>query len=309
MRKTPATAETDFAGTVVSVGPDVKKVASGEDCDRNFQPGDEVFGSFPVGDHLKTGRGALAEYLAIDASAIARRPQNISAAEAASLPVSGVTAVALLDRAALKPGQKVLVNGCCGGIGSYATQLAKAAVGNSGKLVGICSSTNFSTAKQLGCDETFDYHDTTDGKTLNQVLAEKYGADNGFDCIIDCHGSQDIWHGCPKFLKPKDKDGVYGYVTVGPKYSSMSAFGVLSILPSMFLNSMTPTWLGGVPRPYWPITGFVNTAALERLKKLAETGEIKPELGGQFEFEDALDAYKAALSGHGTGKTIVKISS
>ena len=302
-RKKPATAETDFAGVVIAVGKEGES-SSTEDADRHFQPGSEVFGSLEVPDHLKTGQGALSEYLLVKPSAVASKPSNMSLADAAGLPVSGGTALALFDAAALKPGQKVLINACCGGIGHYTTQLVRNAIGNTGKIIGVCSAANAEVAKKLGCDETIDHHTEKDGKTLNQRLAEAHAGGNAFDCIIDCHGSQLLWHGCAGFLKPANP-----YVSVGPKFTSMSALGALATLPQMVLNMLTPTWLGGVPRPYRQVTAFADTKVLERLRKLAgDEAVLRTEIGGSFEMKDALRAYEALLGGHARGKIVVQVA-
>jgi len=146
LRTSPAIPELDFSGTIVSVGPDVP-------ASRNLEPGTPVFGSVLVGTHVRTGSGALAEYVAVEAGSVVRKPENASFEEAAGLGVAGSTAVALIEKAGLKEGESVLVNGASGGIGTMVVQLAKEAVGQSGKVVAICSGKNIEMVKKLGADE------------------------------------------------------------------------------------------------------------------------------------------------------------
>lgn len=144
IRKTPAIPEWDFAGTVVD---------SGHSVPEDLKPGTPVFGVVTASRHMKTGGGTLAEYVVCPASLVVRKPINMSFEEAAGLVVAGCTAMQLLDRSGLKPGDSVLVNGGSGGIGVMAVQLARNAVGESGKVVATCSGANVELVKTLGADE------------------------------------------------------------------------------------------------------------------------------------------------------------
>jgi NADPH:quinone reductase-like Zn-dependent oxidoreductase len=127
----------DFAGTVVAVGKDVTK----------FKPGDDVFG----------GRdGALAEYLAVrEAGSVALKPPNLSFEQAAGTYVAALTSLqALRDGAAVKPGQKVLINGASGGVGTFAVQIAKWL---GAEVTGVCSTRNVELVRSLGADRVIDY--------------------------------------------------------------------------------------------------------------------------------------------------------
>jgi NADPH:quinone reductase-like Zn-dependent oxidoreductase len=145
-RASPAIPETEFSGTVISTGCAVAPA-------RELIPGTRVFGSVLVGPHVRTGVGALAEWLVVDAGSVARMPGRVGLEEMAGLAVSGCTALALMERAGLKLGDGVLVNGASGGIGHMVVQLAKRAVGESGRVVAICSEINFEMVKSLGADE------------------------------------------------------------------------------------------------------------------------------------------------------------
>jgi NADPH:quinone reductase-like Zn-dependent oxidoreductase len=148
-RSKPAIPELDFTGTLIAVGADVPK-------DRNLAPGDAVFGSVTVRPHLNAGAGALAEYVVVAASSVMRKPESIALQEAAGLGVCGCTALMLYDRAGLKAGDSVLINGASGGIGTMVTQLARHAVGPSGRIIALCSGKNAKMVRSLGADEVRD---------------------------------------------------------------------------------------------------------------------------------------------------------
>ena len=147
----------DVAGTVVAVGPAVTR----------FSVGDEVFGF---------GRGTFAEYAAAREDKLARKPANVTFEQAAVVPVSAVTALqALTDAGRVQAGQKVLVTGASGGVGSYAVQLAKAF---GAEVTGVCSTAKVDLVRSLGADHVIDYtrDDFADG-------AHRY------DLIIDIAGN------------------------------------------------------------------------------------------------------------------------
>jgi NADPH:quinone reductase-like Zn-dependent oxidoreductase len=146
-RSSPAIPETDFSGTVVETSAEVQ--SSG----RDISPGTSVFGSILVGPHLSTGAGALAEYVVVNANSVCRKPEKASFEEAAGLAVSGCTALALMDKAGLKRGDSVLINGASGNVGHLVLQMARDAVGESGRVTAICSARNEEMVRNLGADE------------------------------------------------------------------------------------------------------------------------------------------------------------
>jgi NADPH:quinone reductase-like Zn-dependent oxidoreductase len=147
-RSAAAVPETDFSGEIVSVGESIP-----EDRKKEIQPGTAVFGSIPVPYHLRTGIGALAEYAVVDVSCVTAKPENATFAEASGLPIAGVTALQLMEHSGLKRGDKVLVNGASGGIGTFVVQMCRDVVGDSGLVVGICSGKNAEMVQELGADE------------------------------------------------------------------------------------------------------------------------------------------------------------
>ena len=145
-RSMPAIPELDFSGTIVAAGSAVPE-------SRNLVAGTTVFGSVLVGPHLRAGAGALAEYVVVAAESVVRKPGNVSFEEAAGLSVAGSTALLLAEKAGLKRGDSVLINGASGGIGTMVVQMAREAVGQSGRVVAVCSGRNVELAEKLGADE------------------------------------------------------------------------------------------------------------------------------------------------------------
>src|ERR1700738_1351062 len=137
-RAKPVVLGTDFAGTVEAVGKSVTE----------FKPGDQVFGG--------KDRSTFAEYVALAANgAVVAKPANVTFDQAAAVPVAAITALqALRDHGRLRQGQKVLINGASGGVGSFAVQIAKAF---GAQVTAVCSSGNVQTARALGADSVIDY--------------------------------------------------------------------------------------------------------------------------------------------------------
>src|ERR1700738_5217197 len=162
---------TDFAGTVESVGKSVTE----------FKPGDQVFGG--------KDRSTFAEYVALPATgAVVAKPANVTVDQAAAVPVAAITALqALRDHGRLRQGQKVLINGASGGVGSFAVQIAKALGAH---VTAVCSPRNMESARALGADKVIDYtrEDFTRG-------AESY------DLMIDIAGNHS-WSECKRVLVP-----------------------------------------------------------------------------------------------------------
>lgn len=144
---TPWVPELDFSGTVVSIGSKVSTISS------DLTVGAEVFGALPMSAHLKLGSGSLAEYLVVEAKFVVCKPPSATFAEAAGFGIVGCTSLLLVRRAGLKPGDKVLINGGSGGAGSLVVQLVRKEVGDTGKVVVVCSGNNADLVKDLGADE------------------------------------------------------------------------------------------------------------------------------------------------------------
>lgn len=136
----------DFSGTLISSNGSLPP-------ERDLQLGTKVFGSIPIDQHIKTASGALAEFVVIPYSSVMKAPEKAGLEECAGLPIAGTTALALVDCARLKRGDKVLVVGASGGIGHLVVQMVKSIVGDSGRVVGVCRTGNVEFVRGLGCDE------------------------------------------------------------------------------------------------------------------------------------------------------------
>ncbi|UDD55017.1 hypothetical protein AFCA_002661 [Aspergillus flavus] len=300
-RNTPCIAETDFSGLIISAGKGVPVTPSPDNEHRCFPPGTPVFGSIPVGQHLK-GAGALAEYLVVDMNCIARKPANVSFAQAAGLPVSGTTALTLMDAADIRPADRVLINAPCGGIGHLVTQLVSHIVAEEGHIVGRCSAASFDVAKTLGCHDVVSYNNSGESSTATDM--EVYG-EQPFDKIIDARGSQALWYSSPAILKSAADNT---YTSVGPVLESYTYLSMFACLLKMGFNRFLPVWAGGVDRKYRQVTAMVNPDKLERLRKLCEAGQLGVLIGDTWSFEDAVQAFRVMASRHARGKLVICVA-
>ena len=158
----------DFAGTVEAVGKDVTHI----------RPGDEVFGA---------RNGALAEYVTVR-DAVVPKPANVSFEEAAAVPVAAITALqGLRDKGRLEAGQKVLINGASGGVGTFAVQIAKALGAD---VTGVCSTRNVELVRSLGADHVIDYTQEDFTRGVRR-----------YDLLLDIAGSKS-WSACRRVLTP-----------------------------------------------------------------------------------------------------------
>ncbi|KAJ9643363.1 hypothetical protein H2199_004042 [Coniosporium tulheliwenetii] len=258
LRSFPAVPELDFSGTVVAVGGSIPEPLKDE-----LQPGAAVFGSVPVSLHLKAGMGALAEYVVVQSSSVCAKPRDMSFEEAAGLGVAGSTALCLVEAMRLGRGNKVLVNGASGGIGTIVVQLVRKAVGESGMVVGVCSGRNAEMVRGLGADEIVDYTTFTRKAPLHGYLKHHHDQSR-FDAVVDCRGVQELYAHCAGYLK----DGK-PFVTVGPAPEEYTISGMLYTVLLMLRNavgSALPMWLGGVGRKYLQVNGLVDSESLRKLR-------------------------------------------
>ena len=167
----------DIAGRVEAVGVNVKQ----------FQPGDEVFG-----DISAFGWGGFAEYVSVTENALALKPANISFEEAAAVPKTAVTALqGLRDKGKIRSGQKVLINGASGGVGTFAVQIAKAF---GAEVTAVCSTVNLDMARLIGADHVIDY--TREDFTQSG---------QGYDLILAANG----YHPISDYKRALNQDGIY----------------------------------------------------------------------------------------------------
>lgn len=252
----------DFAGLVESVGPGVT----------SFKPGDRVFGA---------ANGAFAEYvLANEDSAIVALPEGVSFEQAAALPIAAVTALqALRDKGRVQPGDKVLINGASGGVGTFAVQIAKSL---GAEVHGVCSTRNIEMVTSLGADHVWDY------------TQEDYTeSDEDYDVIVDMVGNHSIGRN-RGVLKPDGRLVVVG----GPKGNWIAPLirpaGVL--LQSLFADQELLLILAKLRRE-----------DLAELANMVADGRVTPVLDYVFPFAEARDAIRYSETGRARGKIIIKV--
>ena len=261
--------ELDFSGYIDSI-------SSSEDIKilwekKGLKVGSKVFGSLPVGQSVKNGAGTLAEYVVVSVESVLEIPKyengmEMGMQEAAGLGVAGITAMALIEAADVKEGEKVLVNGASGGIGSMVVQMVRKRVGRGGKVVGVCSGRNREMILGLGVDEMVDYTEDS----VEKMLRTRYG-DDPFDKIIDAHGTGELYTHAEQYLKPSET----AFTTVGIAHTNYSTFSVLYAAGTMLVHAWRPAWLGGGKRVFKNITGFVTEEGLQTLKTEVEEGRIE----------------------------------
>ena len=259
-------AGTDFAGTVEAVGKNVTA----------FKPGDEVFGA-------KTG--AFAEYVCVrEDRAIVLKPANVTFEEAGGTAVAAVTALqGLRDKGKLQAGQKVLVNGASGGVGTFAVQIAKA---YGAEVTGVCSGRNVDLVKSIGADHVIDYTKEDFTKTdqrydmifdlvCNHSFSERRQIlnSNGICVMAGVGGSG--WH-----------DGILGRMA-GELYAYVR---------SRFTSQKFVTYLA-----------MLNKKDMSELAELMQSGKVKPVIDRTYKLNDLAAAERYLQEGHARGKVVVTV--
>lgn len=247
-----------FSGEVVRVGKDVKL----------FKVGDKVFG------HIDMSFGAYAEYKCLPENAsIALKPANVSHKEAAVIPFGGVTALHFIKMAMIKPGQKVLVVGASGAVGSAAVQLAKSL----GAIVtGVCSTANIALVKSMGADKVIDY--TKQDFTQTGEM---------YDVIFDTVKTISI----SRSLKSLNKNGTM----------ILSAAGMSEMLQGLWISMTSSKKV---------ITGVVSHKAADILflKELTEACKFKPVIDRAYSLEQMAEAHAYVEKGHKKGNVAIEIN-
>jgi NADPH:quinone reductase-like Zn-dependent oxidoreductase len=254
----------DFAGTVEEVGKDVEQ----------FQPGDEVFGA---------RNGSLAEYVCVrEERAVVHKPAGVTFEDAGAVAVAAISALqGLRDKGKIQSGQKVLINGASGGVGSFAVQVAK---WFGAEVTAICSTRNVETARSIGADRVIDY--TQEDFTRN---GERY------DLILDVAGNRS-WSEYKRVLAGKGTLVVVG----GPKGNRW--IGPLSQALKLRLGS-----IGDSRRVMAPFLAKINKADLLVLQKLLEAGTVRTVIDRRYELSEAPEAFRYLGDGHARGKVVVTV--
>jgi NADPH:quinone reductase-like Zn-dependent oxidoreductase len=254
----------DYAGTVEAVGAAVTR----------FEPGDDVFG----------GRdGAFGEYVTPrEAGAVTRKPPNVSFEQAAAVGIAGLTALqGLRDKGRLQPGEKVLVNGASGGVGTWAVQLAKWLAA---EVTAVCSTGNVDAARELGADRVIDYTQEDFTRSAGE-----------HDLMLDIPGNR-TWTECKRVLK---EDGRLVLVS-GPKTNRW--VGPLGHMVGMRLASLRGS------REATPFVAKMNGDDLPLFAELMAAGTIAPAIDRRYELHEVPAALAYLGEGHARGKVVVSVA-
>jgi NADPH:quinone reductase-like Zn-dependent oxidoreductase len=250
----------DIAGQVEAVGKNVTQ----------FKPGDEVFGDI--------GHGGFAEYALGKEKQLALKPANLSFEQAAAVPVAGLTALqGLRDNGKIRAGQKVLINGAAGGVGTFAVQIAKAF---GAEVTAVCSARNLEQARQLGAQHVIDY--ARENFTKNDQRYDLIFAANGYHPLAAYKGA----------LTPK---GIY--VMAGGKPAQMFQ----GMLLGGWASEKEGRQLGGV-------SAQIDQQDLLTLKELLEAGKVIPVIEKTYPLSETPEALRHLGSGHARGKLVIKIA-
>jgi NADPH:quinone reductase-like Zn-dependent oxidoreductase len=251
---------TDFAGVVEAIGPDV----------RRLKPGDEVFGEAP---------GAFAEYVVAPESVVDTKPVNLTFEQAAALPLAANTAlVGLRDVAGLKSGQRLLINGASGGVGTFAVQIAKAL---DAKVIAVCSTKNVDLVRTLGADEVIDY-------TREDFTRQQY------DVILDLVGNRSL-SDLRRALTPK---GIL-ILSGGGVFNGGSVFGPVALIISGVLLSRF------VSQRIVTFDAKPSAENLATLRSMAESRQLIPAIDRTYPLADTAEALRYVETEHARAKVII----
>ena len=252
----------DVAGVVVAVGSEVTR----------FQPGDEVFG---------VSKGSFAEFAAARESKLARKPSNLSFEQAAAVPVSGMTALrGLSDVGHLQAGQKVLIVGASGGVGSYAVQIARAL---GAEVTGVCSTSKLDLVRSIGADHVIDYSQD-DFAT----------GDKQYDLILDIGGNSTLSR-LRRALTPHGTLVIVGGEGRGRWIGMDRQLRALALSP--FVGQRL-TILG--PKEHYTV--------LERLTELIEDGQLVPAIEQTYPLSEMPNAMRHLQAGRARGKLVITVN-
>lgn len=255
----------DFAGTVEAVGKNVTQ----------FKPGDDVFGG---------KGGAFAEYVCRRAEgAVALKPANITFEQAASVNIAGITALqGLRDKGKVQPGQKVLINGASGGVGTFAVQIAKSFGAD---VTGVCSTRNVDLVRSLGADRVIDYTKEDFAKGTER-----------YDVILDNVPNHSLSE-CRQILNPNGK-----YVMIGgggPNDNRwIGPFGrvIHTLILSPFINQKMGMMMADA-----------NQNDLTILGDMMQSGKLKPVIDRTYKLDQVPDAIRYLEEGHARGKVVINV--
>lgn len=264
LRPQKTTLGADIAGRVTAVGKDI----------RRFQPGDEVFGT------AKGGSGGFAEYVCAREKSLELKPASASFEEAAAVPIAALTALqGLRDKGQIKPGNKVLIHGASGGVGTFAVQIAKSF---GAEVTAVCSSRNVEIVRSIGADHVIDY--TRENFTKNGEL---------YDLILVANGNLSILE-YKRSLKP---NGIC--VLAGGGSGS-----IIQLLAGMLLE----WWISKTEsKRVGSFLANINQRGLAFMKGLLESGKVKPVIDRRYPLSETAEALRYLGEGHAKGKIVITV--
>jgi NADPH:quinone reductase-like Zn-dependent oxidoreductase len=252
----------DVAGQVEAVGSNVTQ----------FRPGDGVFGMC---------QGAFAEYVCASESAVAMKPDNVTFEQAAAVPIAGFTALqGLRDKGKIQPGQRALINGAAGGVGTFAVQIAKSFGAD---VTGVCSARNVDMVRSIGADRVIDY---------TQQDFTKSG--QRYDLLFDCVGNHSF-SACRRVLNPK---GIYlpvGGPSGGWKIGLAGA--IKRLVWSRFVSQNLIAFFLAKP----------SKPDLTIMRDLMATGKVTPVIDRRYGLSEVPEAIRYLEQGHARGKVVITV--
>lgn len=252
----------DVAGQVEAVGKNITQ----------FKPGDEVFG---------TCKGAFAEYACCAESEVVLKPANVTFAQAASVPIAGLTALqGLRDKGQIQPGQKVLVNGAAGGVGTFAVQIAKSF---GAQVTGVCSTRNVEMVRSIGADRVVDY---------TQEDFTKSG--QRYDMLFDCIGNHSL-RACVRVLHPK---GIH--VGAGGPSGRWGISPMVGFLKKLVVSRF-------VSQKFVAFIAKVTKDDLAILRDLMLAGKVTPVIDRHYRLSEVAEAIRYLEEGHAQGKVAITL--
>jgi NADPH:quinone reductase-like Zn-dependent oxidoreductase len=254
----------DVAGVIEAVGDNV----------RRFSVGDEVY--------AEVDAGSFAEYTVAQAKRLAHKPSRISFGEAAAVPIAATTALqGVRDVAKIKPGDKVLINGASGGVGSFAVQLAKAC---GAEVTGVCSTANLEFVRSLGADHVIDY------------TGENFATGEArYDVIFDLVGNRSLAE-CRRALTRR------GTLVLASGNGGRVLGPIRRMLAAMLLGMF-------VTQNLRPLAAVASGADLEVLRELIEAGTITPPVDRSYPLAETPEAIRYFVEEHAGGKITITVTS
>ncbi len=256
----------DLAGRVEAVGRNVNQ----------FQPGDEVFGD----TFGRLGLGAFAEYVCVPENGLVLRPTSTTFEEAAAVPVAALTALqGLRDKGQIQSGQKVLINGASGGVGTFAVQIAKSF---GAEVTGVCSTRNLDMVRSIGADHVIDYTQedfTKDGQTYDLIY-----------CAVGNRSAAD-------YKRALNSNGIC--VVAG--FTTMSHMLFQVLLLGAWISMTGSKKIGAMG------TVIPNKEDLVFIKELLEAGKVVPVIDRRYPLSETAEAIRYLEKGHARGKVVITV--